>query len=175
MFASAQPHDLTIALSWGLLCKECLFFLATLFAHQRIWLASFLLLLLVVKMFPVKAVAAELLVANLTLVQSNVTLRSASFQTWFAEKSSIKEAMVVHIFLTPTSIFASLPRQAAATASMGAHAVGAARRPLLLELHVPSRAANDAIVGCRILRAIAFRFAREAHSTIVSSTILRMF
>ena len=83
--------------------------------------------------------------------------------------------MVTHIALAPTLIGASFPLTAAAAASMGAHAVGAARRPLLLELHVPSRAAHDAIVGCRILRAIAFRLAREAHSTVASSTILRMF
>ena len=76
--------------------------------------------------------------------------------------------MVIHILRTPTLIGASFPLTATAAASMGAHAVGAARRPLLFEFQVPSRSAYHARVGGRILRAVALRLAREAHSAIRS-------
>ena len=53
---------------------------------------------------------------------------------------------------------------------MGAHAIDAAWRPLLLELQVPSRPAYDARVGGRILRAVSLRLARKTHSTVGSGS-----
>ena len=78
--------------------------------------------------------------------------------------------MVFHVFLYPAFLFAPFELRAATATSVGAGAMDAARRSLLLEAQMPPRAAHDARVGRRIFRAVSLRPARETDSPIAAIT-----